>query len=36
MVTRNDASPSDGDDKRLARVRREQGPEHVKDSLVDI
>ena len=36
MVSRNDASPSDGDDKRLARVRGEQYPEHIKGSLVDL
>ena len=35
MVSRNDASPSDGDDKRLARIRGEQYPEHIKDSFVD-
>ena len=35
MVSRNDVSPKDGDDKKLARVRGEQYPEYIKDSFVD-
>lgn len=38
MVSRTNASPSEGDDIyiRLAQVRGWQYPEHIKDSLVDL
>lgn len=35
MVPRNDDGPSDGNDKGLSRVKREQYLVHVKYSLVD-